>query len=124
MPDELTYERAARRIARSTLVLGFAGSAVAFALGGWRAGGGFLAGAALSWLNLRLLKRTVNRLGGSQKPSSGAALVASRYLLLAAAGYVIFRFLRLSLPAVLAGVLVLTAAVFIEVAFEIAYARK
>jgi hypothetical protein len=123
MPDELTYERAARRIARSTLVLGAIGSIVAFAIGGWRAGAGFLTGSAVSWLNFRWLKRTVDSLGGSQKPR-GAASMVTRYLLLVAAGYVIFRFARISLPAVLAGVLVLTAAVFMEVAFEIAYARK
>ena len=123
MPDELTYERAARRIARFTLVIGSAGSVVALAIGGWRLAAGFLAGSAISWLNFRWLKRTVDRLDGSRKPR-GAAGLAARYLLLGAAGYVIFRFARVSLPAVLAGVFVLTAAVFMEVAFEIAYARK
>ena len=40
MPDELTYERAARRIARFMAAIGALGTAAASAIGGWRAGGG------------------------------------------------------------------------------------
>jgi hypothetical protein len=47
-----------------------------------------------------------------------------RYLILGAGAYVILRLSKISLMAVLAGVFVLTAAVFVEVIFEIVYARK
>jgi hypothetical protein len=50
--------------------------------------------------------------------------IALRYLLLAVAAYGIVRFSRISPVAVIAGVFVLTAAVFVEAIFEIVYARK
>jgi hypothetical protein len=124
MPDELSYERATRRIARFMLAIGGLGAAGACVAGGWKAGAGFLAGALISGLNFAWLKGVVEGLAGARPRRWRAVLLAGRYLLFGAGAYVIFRFARASLPAVLAGVFVLTAAVFVEVAVEIAYARK
>lgn len=122
--DELTYERAARRIQRFMIVIAAVGGAAAFLLGGWKAGFGFLAGALISALSFIWLKGVAGALAGERPRRVRSATLAARYLLLGCMGYVIFRFVKVSLPAVLAGVFVLTAAVFLEVAFEIVYARK
>jgi hypothetical protein len=124
MPDELTYDRAVRRIPRFMAGIAAVGTVAAFAGYGWKAGGGFLAGAMISGLNFWWLKGLVDKLGGERPRGRGVIVLAGRYLLLGLCGYVIFRFIPLSLPAVAAGVFVLTAAVFTEVVVEIAYARK
>jgi hypothetical protein len=124
MADELTYERAAGRILRFMAWIAAAGVVAAFIIGGWRVAAGFLAGALIAGLNFFWLKRLVDRLGGEQPGRKRGVALAFRYLLLGCAGYVIFRFVKFSLAALMAGVFVLTAAVFMEVAIEIVYARK
>jgi hypothetical protein len=124
MTDELTYERAARRIARLMIVIGALGTFSAWGFGGWRTSAGFFVGAVISGLNFIWLRRLVDGLSPDSERQTGWVRLALRYLLLGFAGYVIFRFARIGLTAVLAGVFVLTAAVFIEVAIEIVYARK
>ena len=121
-PDELTYERAAERILRIMAAIATLGSVVAWAVWGWKSGAGFLLGSLISGLNFVLLKALVDRLGGTRPRRR--FLLAFRYPLLAGCVYVILRLSPISLPAVLAGIFVFTAAVFIEVIFEIAYARK
>jgi len=98
------------------------GTAVAGAAGGWKWAAGFLAGAVAAWLNFRWLKRLVSALGGKPAPSSFQ--LALRYFLLGGCGYVIVRFSRIPVPSVIAGMLVLAAAIFIEILFELVYARK
>ena len=63
-PEDLTYERAAARIARITAALGGTGTAVALAGWGWRAGAGFLIGSLLSGVQYVWLKGLVDALGG------------------------------------------------------------
>lgn len=106
-----------------------AGTLAAVALGGWRAALGFLLGALISWLNFRLLKRLVDALGaaagaGGPSRSRGAAFLGLRYVLLALVAYVILRFSKLSLLALLAGIFVSVAAVTLEIVFELLYARN
>jgi small-conductance mechanosensitive channel len=122
-PDELTYERAAARIARITAALGGIGTAVALAGWGWRAGTGFLIGSLLSGVQFLWLKGLVDALG-SGKRRARSLRMALRFLVLAGAAYVIFRLIPVNRVAVLAGIFVLTAAVFAEVIFEIVYARE
>ena len=62
-PDELTYERASRRIVRFIAALATLGSLVAWVVWGWKSGAGFLLGSAISGLNFVLLKTLVDRLG-------------------------------------------------------------
>ncbi len=120
--DELTLERAGRRIVRSMAALGAVGTVAAWAAWGWRYGAGFLLGALISGLNFLFIRGMVNSLGGA-RPHGGWRM-AVRYPLLAACAYVILRFSPIRVSAVLAGIFVFTAAVFIEVLFEIVYARK
>jgi hypothetical protein len=120
-------ERAVGRISRFTLVLTASGAIVYFALGGWRGGIGFLLGGAIAYLNFRLLKRTVYALGevaGSKPPRARVAVfLGLRYLLLGLAAYAILRFTEISLTAGLVGLFVPTAAVILEILFELIYAR-
>ena len=51
-------------------------------------------------------------------------ILAFRYLILGGGAYVILKLFLNQSAAVLAGVFVFTAAVFVEVVFEIVYARK
>ncbi|MBZ5726280.1 MAG: ATP synthase subunit I [Acidobacteriia bacterium] len=122
--DELTVARAARRIERFMAGIAAFGAVAAFVFRGWQWAAGFLFGALLSGLNFHWLKRLVESLGGEGRRARGSVFLAFRYLLLGGAAYVILKRSSVSLPAVLAGLFVATAAVFIEVIFEIAYARK
>ena len=124
MPDELTFERATARIARFMAVFGGIGTVTAFVIGGWKSGGGFLFGAVIAGLSFWWLKRLVESLGPERKKRGAGFLMAFRYLALGAGAYVILRLTSVSLPAMLAGAFVLSAAVFTEVIVEIAYARK
>jgi len=123
-PDVLDYDRAAWRIGRNMAVIAALGTVVLFATSGWRWGAGFFLGSMLSWLNYRWLRGLVETLGGQRRPRHRSVVLGLRYLLLGGGAYVILRFTSISPPAVLAGVFVLTAAVFAETVFEIVYARK
>jgi hypothetical protein len=124
MPDELSFERAAWRIGRIMMVIGSLGTCVALVARGWKWGAGFLLGAAISGLNFHWLYRLVAGLGKSDMPRNRSVILGFRYVILGGGAYVILRLSRISLMAVLAGVFLLTAAVFVEVVFEIVYARK
>jgi hypothetical protein len=99
------------------------GVAAGFAYGGWKWGLGFLLGALVSAAQFWLLKLVVNGLAGGSTHRRGLRATL-RLAALAGVAYVIFRVSPVSLTAALAGIFVLTAAVFVEVAIEIAYARK
>jgi hypothetical protein len=122
MTDELDFERASRRIERLLVCVAVAGTALAGKIGGWKWAAGFLVGAVAAWFNFRWLKRLVGALGGERAPSSFR--LALRYFLLGGCGYVIVRFSSIPVTAVIAGMLVLIAAIFIEILFELVYARK
>ncbi len=118
-------ERALRRILHGALILAGAGTLAALALKGWRWGAGFAAGAAGSYLNFVWLHRMVEGLApGGRRPGKWLLLVlATRYLLLGAAGYVIVRFVGLSLTAILLGLFVPAVAIMVEIVYELTYAR-
>jgi hypothetical protein len=123
-PDPLSFERAATRIGRIMAVVAVLGACGAFLLGGWKTGAGFLLGALISWLNYHWLHKLVESLGGGARPRYRSVILGFRYLILGGGAYVILRVSPISLKAVLAGLFVLTAAVFVEVVFEIIYAGK
>jgi len=128
-PEVLDYDRAAARIGRNLAVIAALGTVAGLVAGGWECGAGFLLGSMISWLNYRWLRSLVERLEDmltQQIPSARrrGIVIALRYLALAAAAYVILRYTPINKLAVVAGIFALTAAVFIEVIFEIAYARK
>jgi ATP synthase I chain len=91
---------------------------------GWTYGVGFAVGAAASWINFRWLRGFVAGLGPAGKPSASAMFFMLRYLILAAGGYVILKYSKLSLPAMLAGLFVSLAAVTIETLIRLVYARR
>ena len=122
-PEALTYERAAWRIVRIMAALAGIGTAAALARWGWRAGAGFLVGSLISGVQYIWLKALVDALG-SGKRRGRSLRMALRFLVLAGVAYAIFRLIPINPAAVLAGIFVLTAAVFAEVIFEIVYARK
>jgi hypothetical protein len=120
--DELDYDRAALRIGRIMAVIAALGSVAALVFGGWKWGAGFLLGSVLSGLNFRWLRRLVEGLGS--KAPRGSVFLTFRYLLLGGGAYVILRYSPVSATAVLTGLLVLIAALFVELIFEVVYARK
>lgn len=125
IPDELDYDRAAERISRIIAGLGILGTAVFLVVKGWPWGCGFFLGSLIAGVNFRWLRRLVDSLGGARpKRRRKSVYLALRYVLLGAAAYAIVRVSSVSLPAVFAGVFVLTAAIMIEAVVEIAYARK
>jgi hypothetical protein len=122
--DPLSFESAAARIGRVMAVIAVLGTGGALVLGGWKTGGGFLLGAAISWLNYHWLHKLVVSLGAGARPRYRSVILGFRYLILGGGAYVIVKLSSVRPAAVLAGLLVLTAALFVEVIFEIAYARK
>jgi hypothetical protein len=123
-PDPLSFENAAARLGRILAIVAALGTCGALAIGGWKTGAGFLLGAAISWLNFHWLHKLVAALGEGGHPRYRSMILAFRYLILGAGAYVIVRLSPISLKAVLAGVFVLTPALFVEVICEIVYARK
>jgi hypothetical protein len=123
-PEALSYTRAAARIGRIIIALSIAGTVTAMVLAGWKGAAGFLLGAGVSALNFRWLRRLVDSLGSPNPPKRRSVILAFRYLILGGAAYVILRFTSINVPAVWAGVFVLTAAVIVESIIEIVYARK
>lgn len=124
--DQVFLDRAMARIDRLAAFLTIAGLIAAGIRGGWSWAVGFLLGAAASWLNFRWLKQLVNSLGqaaaGKPPKARVAVFLGLRYLLLAAAGYVILNFTKLSVAAGLIGLFVPAAAVILEILFELIYA--
>ena len=125
-PEQLFLGRALSRIHFLIAVLAGGGAVATLIYGGWRWSLGYLVGAGASWLNFRWLKQLVNSLGlaaGGKPPRARVAVfLGLRYGLLALGGYVILNFTALSLAAALAGLFVPTAAVILEILFELTYA--
>jgi hypothetical protein len=118
-----------RRIEWVTLALGGLGAAGAGWRWGWRGSAGLAVGAALSWVNFRWLKGSVQAFGsaataqaGSQNvrvPASAYAKFFGRFALLLGTLYVILT--RSWLPAipVLAGIFAAPAAVVLALVYEL-----
>jgi hypothetical protein len=125
-PDQVFFDRALARIHALIAFLTIAGLIAAALHGGWKWAAGFLLGAAASWLNFRWLKQMVNSLGpqsaGNPPRARVAVFLGLRYVLLAAAGYVILNYSAISLAAGLLGLFVPAAAVILELLFELIYA--
>ena len=120
-------ERAIGRISRLTIALTAVGAVLYFGIAGWRGGVGFLLGGAIAYLNFRWLKKTVYALGetaaGKPPRARVAVFLGLRYLILGLTAYAILRFSEISLTACLVGLFVPTAAVILEILFELIYAR-
>lgn len=117
-----------RRIRNVSLGLGIPACLAALLLGGPESGLGFLAGAALSWINFRWLKQGVDRLIESARspksPPKGAVRAAIfkyflRYALIGLSLYATFRFGFLEVFGFFSGLLLVVAAVLVECVLQV-----
>jgi len=126
-PGEQFYRNAMRRIYVHLLWTSLAGSVGTVLWRGWRDAVGFAAGAAVSTVNFRWFHKLVSALGQEGGPSRSKAgtawLLGFRYLIFGLAGYAIVRYFRIGPAPLLAGLLVVVAAVLLEILYELFYAR-
>ena len=124
----LTDEGLENRLWKISLGLGIPACLLALILGGPDSGLGFLAGAALSWINFRWLKQGVDRLLESvrleESPPKGAVGTAIfkyflRYALIGLSLYATFRFGFLEVFGFFSGLLLVVAAVLIECVLQV-----
>jgi hypothetical protein len=123
---EQFYRDAMRRIYRNLLAISAAGLAVTLAWKGWLAASGFLLGAAASAVNFRWFHSMVDDMGRGPMARSRnrtAWLLGFRYLLFGTVAYVIVKIFRINPAALAVGLLVVVAAVFLEILYELIYAR-
>ena len=124
---EQFYRDALRRIYINMLWVSAAGTVAAVIFADWRAGAGFAAGAAVSAVNFRWFHRLVDAIGHTSRPSRSmtarAWFLGFRYLIFGLAAYVIVRFFRIQPAALVAGLLVVVAAILLEILYELIYAR-
>ncbi len=113
------------RLKRFTILIGLVGALVTLALRGPADAAGFLGGAAFSLVSLSSWIRVSNSLGAGFKPSVGLSgvFLALRYLLMAAAIYVIVNVLGISPVAMILGLLASFAAVILELLYQLATSR-
>ena len=119
-----TFGATVTRLVKLMAAIALAGTIAAFILRGWKWGAGFAIGAAISGLNFYWLKRLTESLGSARLGRRSAIFLPLRYLVLGLVGYVILRYSSISLPAALSGLLVSTAAVIVEILFELKYGPK
>jgi hypothetical protein len=115
------YDRAIRRIRWIILGLGLAGTGGVSAIGGVWSGFAFLIGAAVSYLSFSGWQRLAGALSPDAKKPSSWFIV--RLVALLAVAWVIIKILRLNMAAAVGGLLVSSAAVILELVYELIYAR-
>ena len=121
MIDEGHFQRPARRMKRSIVVLGLAGSIASLILAGPRGGLGFLIGATVSFLSFLRYQRLVESFGAEKAPRPRMRRFVIQFALLAAAGYVIVKYLEVNRMALAIGLLVAGVAVTLEILYEMIY---
>lgn len=114
------YRLTERRIAQLTLLLGAGAGVAGWGLYSLRAGAGVLVGAALAWVNFRWLAGALDGLvdasattgdpAKAQVPMGSILRLAGRYVLIAAAVYVIFTVFNIPVLSMLVGLCALGAA--------------
>ena len=124
--DEEFLEHALNRINGWMLALMIAGTAGAAWVSGWRGMVGFFLGAAVSYFYFRWIKQVVDALAPGARPPRKRILVllVLRYAIFGAAGYLLVKYLGISLAAALAGLSVSVAAVLVEMVYELVFVRS
>jgi hypothetical protein len=112
------------RIRKATFALAAGGAIGAFAWRGWTWGAGFALGSAVSWLNYTILKQVAYAIGRPQTRKRLVVFMGLRYLIFGGGAYVILRFSKISMLAVLLGLFVSVAAVIVEIIIQLAYAPR
>jgi hypothetical protein len=130
MPNEPFGTATLRRIEWLTLALAALGAAWAGRRWGWRGSAGLAIGAALSWINFRWLKGSVQAFGRAATAQAGAENVRvpvsaylkffGRFALLLVILYVILTHSWLPAIPVLAGIFAAPAATILALVFELA----
>ena len=130
MPNEPFGTATLRRIEWLTLALGALGAAWAARRWGWRGSAGLIIGAALSWVNFRWLKGSVQAFGAAATAQAGSENVRvpvsaylkffGRFALLLVILYVILTHSWLPVIPVLAGIFAAPAATVVALVFELA----
>jgi ATP synthase I chain len=117
------YPRALARVYRNVAWVAAAGTLAALATMGWRWALSFALGAGASYFNFSWLHQFVEAIGPGARPPHKRlfVLVALRYLMLGAGGYVIVKFFGLNAIAAIVGLLVPVAAVVIEILYELVH---
>jgi len=108
------------RIRKLTVILGLVGGAIAFAAAGLNAAAGFIAGSAISLASFHSWVRLAEMLDPDAPTRPGratAVFLALRYVVIAAALYVIVKYLRFTAAAMIVGLLVSFAAVVIDLLY-------
>jgi hypothetical protein len=82
---------------------------------------GFAIGSAIAVFNYRLWKRVARSIGkpGAKPRTASAVFLGARYLLLGIVLFAMIKYLGVSPLALLAGLLVPAAAVFVEIVYEL-----
>ena len=123
--DGIWMDRALARIWKVMWMMGAGGAVILLAWRGWRWGVGWVVGATLSALNFRWLKQMADGVGSETAKPRKAVFLGMRWILLGSGLYVILKYSALSVPAALAGLLLSTAAVMVEILLELLmYARN
>jgi hypothetical protein len=116
--DQAFYERVVRRIRAMILVLGMTGVIVLSIWQGPRMGGGFLVGAAASYLSFWRWQHVVESIGPG-KVRRSAWLLPLRMAAIVAVGYVIIKLTGVNQAAAVLGLLLPGAAVTCEMVYEL-----
>jgi hypothetical protein len=119
--DPQFYERAIRRISLLTVGLSLLGSIATVCLRGFWPGVAFLIGAAVSYFSFFGWRRLTGALGPGGQTRFAWLFVARNFILLAAA-WVIIKFLGPNAVAGATGLFVATAAIILEIIYELIYA--
>ncbi|HYL78355.1 MAG TPA: hypothetical protein VEU96_29460 [Bryobacteraceae bacterium] len=121
--DQAFYEGVLRRIRRIIIILGISGAIILTAWKGWRYGGGFLIGAAASYISFWRWQRVVESVGTEIKRRA-PWLLAIRFIVLIAAGFVIIEVTGVNQGAALGGLLLPGAAATIEIIYQLIYGTR
>ena len=116
------YQRIVHRIAVLTIWIGGAGTIAGFAWKGPRFAIGFLLGATLSLASFWRWKKVVDALGTGAKPRRWWIWVL-RLAVLAAAAYVIVKYLEVTPVAVFTGLLASAGAALMAAVYELIYGK-
>jgi hypothetical protein len=119
--DPQFYERAIRRISWLTVGLGLLGSIATVFLRGFLSGLAFLIGAAVSYFSFFGWRRLTGALGPGGQTRFAWLFVARNFILLGTA-WVIIKFLGPNAVAGATGLFVATAAIILEIIYELIYA--
>jgi len=122
--EERFQQRALRRIYTFLGVLAAAGGAAFWIWKDWAWAGSFCLGAGATAVNFRWFHQLAYSIGPGERPRKRLAVfLCVRYLLFAAAAYVIVKYFGVKVTALLVGLLVAGAAVMLEILYELIYAR-